>query len=40
LNFEDRTEDPIEQLRFPNLVRIVLAEEMRKGLDDVKVRED
>ncbi|MFH1800783.1 MAG: response regulator [Candidatus Omnitrophota bacterium] len=32
--------DPIEQLRFPNLIRIVLTGEVQKGLDDAKVRED
>ncbi|MFH1208057.1 MAG: response regulator, partial [Candidatus Omnitrophota bacterium] len=32
--------DPLEQLRFPNLVRIILAGEVQKGLDDTKVRED
>jgi nucleoside-diphosphate-sugar epimerase/phosphoglycolate phosphatase-like HAD superfamily hydrolase/tRNA A-37 threonylcarbamoyl transferase component Bud32/SAM-dependent methyltransferase len=32
--------DPLEQLRFPNLVRIILSGKVQKGLDDAKVRED
>ena len=32
--------DPFEQLRFPNLIRIVLTGEVQKGLDGTKVRED
>ena len=32
--------DPLEQLRFPNLVRVILAGEVQKGLDNAKVRED
>ena len=32
--------DPLEQLRFPNLVRVILAGEVQKGFDNAKVRED